>query len=327
MNPMGAMTSDLRIGSMTSGSAGAPVGEVASRAWRDVYFTSRDGLRLYGRHYPAAVLTGQRPLLCLPGLTRNSTDFHELAVALSGWGGRARDVWTIDYRGRGRSAHDPDPKNYSVHTEMLDVIDFMTVNGIAEPAVLGSSRGGLILMLLACYRPTAIGLAILNDIGPVLERDGLVRIVAYVGRVPLPATWPEAVALVRGMSERQFDSVPDRLWPTVARKFYLDDNGYPAPAYDRRLAEAISMLDGPFPTLWREFQALSRFPTLVLRGANSDLLSQRTVEEMLARHARLDAVTVPGEGHTPLLMDARTIDAIAKFVAGHDADSDVQGGH
>jgi pimeloyl-ACP methyl ester carboxylesterase len=287
------------------------------QTWSDIHFSARDGLRLYARHYPAAG-SGRRPVLCLAGLTRNARDFHDLATVLSQAGEAGRDVYAIDCRGRGRSGHDRDWHNYTVLVELNDVLDFMTLRGLTEAAIIGTSRGGLIAMLMAALRPCAIGAVVLNDIGPVIEREGLARIVAYVGRVPLPADWKEATELVREMNRRQFPAVPAEQWADYARAWFNDDNGLPAPGYDPNISRSISLMDGPMPELWPQFTALARVPVLAIRGENSDVLSARTLEEMRARHPRLEAITVPGQGHAPLLKDSRTIGAIAEFLARAD---------
>jgi len=285
--------------------------------WIDIHYTSRDGLRLYARHYPASGSL-RRPVVCLAGLSRNSRDFHDLASVLAGHGEMGRDVYCLDYRGRGRSQSDPDWKNYSILIELNDVLDFMTMKRLARAAVFGTSRGGLITLLMAVLRPTAIGAAILNDIGPVIEREGLARIVAYVGRVPLPADWREATELVAEMNRRQFTAVSAEQWGEFARQVFNDDNGLPAPGYDPNLSKAISVLDGGIPELWPQFAALAHVPVLVMRGENSDILSAKTVAEMGGRHPRLEAVVVRGQGHAPLLKDAATITAIADFLVRSD---------
>jgi len=286
----------------------------------EIFFTARDGLRLYGRHY-AAPARGRRPVLCLAGLTRNSRDFHHLAIALSQDAAAPRSVYTFDYRGRGRSGFDPDWRNYALPIEMHDVLDFMTVIALHDAAIVGTSRGGLIAMLMAAARPSAIGAVVLNDIGPVVEPDGLVRIAGYVGRVPLPATWEAAASLVRDLNRRQFPAVSDAQWQEIARQWFNERNGRPAPGYDVKLARALSVLDGPIPALWPQFEALKRVPVLVVRGENSDILSAATVEEMGRRHPRLDHVLVPGQGHAPLLMDTPTQSAISAFLKTADATS------
>jgi pimeloyl-ACP methyl ester carboxylesterase len=276
--------------------------------------TVRDGLKLFVRHFPAA---GSRlaPVLCLPGLTRNGRDFVALATALSEpRQATARPVYTLDLRGRGASDWDADPKKYSVPVEAQDVLDVMAALGLDRPAIVGTSRGGLIAMVLAALQPTALGPVVLNDIGPVIERDGLVRIASYVGQAPLPATWPEAAAMVQEIDQRQFPAVPADGWEAIARQRFNDVDGRPAPGYDPRIGDSISVLDGPLPELWPQFEALKHVPVLVIRGVESDLLSAATVAEMTRRHPRLSAISVADEGHAPLLQDASTISAIRRFL-------------
>jgi pimeloyl-ACP methyl ester carboxylesterase len=281
--------------------------------WNDIHYTSRDGLRLYARHYPAPGST-RRPAVCLAGLTRNSRDYHDLAAALSGAGEAARDVFALDYRGRGRSQYAPDWKTYSILVELNDTLDFMTMKGLDRAAIIGTSRGGLIAMLMATLRPNAIGAVVLNDIGPVIERDGLARIM-------LPADWKAATELVYEMNRRQFTAVPAEQWPEVARQLFNDDNGLPAPGYDPELAKAISVMDGPAPELWPQFAALAHVPLLAIRGENSDILGERTFAEMRARHPRMTPFIARGEGHAPLLKDTASIAAIADFLARSDSET------
>lgn len=286
--------------------------------WRDIRFSARDGLRLYARHYPAPG-SARRPVLCLAGLTRNSRDFHHLASALARQGENARDVYTLDSRGRGCSAYDRDWKNYSLLVELNDALDFMTMKGLHGAGIVGTSRGGLIAMLMAVLRPCAIAAAVLNDIGPVIERDGLARIAAYVGRVPLPGSWAEATRLVQEMSKRHFTAVSAEDWADHARAWFNEDKGLPAAGYDPNIAKAVSVMNGPMPELWPQFEALAGVPVLAIRGENSDILSAKTLEEMRARHPRLEAFIVPGQGHAPLLKDDATIAAIAAFLRRADA--------
>ncbi|MET0569761.1 MAG: alpha/beta hydrolase [Hyphomicrobiaceae bacterium] len=288
------------------------------QTWRDVFYTSCDGLRLYARHYRAPATT-RLPLVCVPGLTRNGRDFHALASYLSHPANpQARDVYAVDLRGRGRSARDPNWRNYNVQMEMLDVLDLMTVAGLHKPAIIGTSRGGLIAMLMATARPASMGAVVLNDIGPVIERDGLTRIVAYTGRVPLPVSWREAAALVESMNKRTFPAVRASDWALVARDWFDDVNGQPAHSYDQNIAKTMSLLDGPAATFWPQFEALSYLPTLAIRGARSDVLSDRTLQEMRMRHPRLDTLVVPGQGHAPLLREPETHKAIAEFLTAAD---------
>ena len=286
--------------------------------WRDAHYTARDGLRLYARHYPAPG-SRLRPVVCLAGLTRNSRDFHDVASAMSSSAQpNPRHVYALDYRGRGRSAYDPDWRNYQVLNELLDVLDFMTLAGLADAAVIGTSRGGILAMIMAAIRPGNMGAVVLNDIGPLIEREGLLRIISYVGRVPLPATWQEAAELARSMNQRQFPAIADTMWESIARQWYTDEDGRPVHGYDQSLNKTASILDGSLPELWPQFRALSRIPAMVLRGETSDILSAATAGRMQREHPDLTLLTVAGQGHAPLLRDQASILAILDFLARAD---------
>lgn len=287
---------------------------MARREFETFKFTTRDGLRLCARIYDGDPQRRRGPVLCLAGLTRNSRDFHRLALALSRDPNHPRTVYALDSRGRGCSDHDPEWKNYTVIVEMNDVLDFATLAELHGAAIVGTSRGGLIAMVLATVRPALIGALVLNDIGPVIEREGLIRIGGYVGRTPLPATWAEAGQLVRYMNQRQFPAVADAEWEELARQLFDDKDGRPAPGYDANLARTFSVLDGPVPALWPQFEALKHVPILVLRGEHSDILSRASVEEMQRRHPALTSHVVPGQGHAPLLRDEATIAVVSRFL-------------
>lgn len=283
--------------------------------WNDVNYTSNTGLRLYARHYKAQQ-PGARPVICLPGLTRNSADFHDLAQFLANHPSWPRDVYCPDYRGRGESDWDPDWRNYSPFMEMLDILDLMAIRDLEQVAVVGTSRGGIITLLMALMRPNVISSIVLNDIGPEIETAGLARIMGYAGKVPVPSDWREATDLVRSMNKRFFTKLSDEDWSDLARQLFKEKNGRPAQAYDNKLGNALSEIDisQKIPSMWTQFEAITRIPTLVLRGENSDILSARTVSEMEKRHSRLTAVTVHAQGHAPLLRDRFTLGIVADFL-------------
>lgn len=296
--------------------------ETPTQDWEDIRFTSNNGLTLYARHYgqPRA---NTRPVLCLPGLTRNSADFHDLASFLANHPSRPRDVYCPDYRGRGQSDYDTDWRNYSPFIELLDILDLMTIRGLERAAIIGTSRGGIISMLMAAVRPNAIAALVLNDIGPEIETTGLARIMGYAGKIPVPSSWDEATELVRSMNKRFFTNLTDEEWSRLARQLFGDVNGRPSQACDNNVANTLSEIDisQKIPTMWTQFAALKRVPVLVLRGENSDVLSPKTVEEMVARHPRLAAVTIHAEGHAPLLKDRFTVGVIADFLRETDPDN------
>lgn len=282
---------------------------------RDVTYHSSDGLALYAREYGDR-LQPWLPVVCLPGLTRNHRDFDDLALVLSGHRHRPRRVVCFDYRGRGRSAWDKNAENYNPVQEMNDVFDGMAALGIGRAVVVGTSRGGIIAMLMGVARPATVAGIVLNDIGPKIEPLGLARIKAYVGRTPSPDDWDDAVSILKRLHGNQFTALSEAQWKDFARKTYREENGHPVSDYDPALGRAFDGVDfdEPVPDMWREFRALRTIPILAVRGANSDLLSTSTLAAMAAEHPLFESVVVPGEGHPPLLGGNNLPQRIASFV-------------
>jgi pimeloyl-ACP methyl ester carboxylesterase len=285
--------------------------------WRPVSWQGRDGLTLYGRIWGDAAMPGL-PLLCLPGLTRNADDFDALAATLSS-GETPRRVVCFDFRGRGRSGHGP-VATYTPPTEADDTALGLEALGIDRVAILGTSRGGLVAMVLALTRPDLVGAVILNDIGPEIEPAGLARIASYVGVAP-PPDWEAAPAMLRTSQAAMFPALDEAGWRRFARQLFRDEGGRPALAYDPALAEAFKAYDpaNPPPPFWAGFDALARVPTMVMHGALSDILSAAAVAALTARRPGLAVHTVADEGHAPLLWDAPAQAAIAGFLAAADA--------
>lgn len=283
----------------------------------EVRIRVRDGIGIYGRRYPAPGST-RRPLLCLAGLTRNSRDFHSLALALSS-GPRARPVYTLDYRGRGLSSWGTNWHQYTIPAEMFDVQDFMAAHQLHDTAILGTSRGGLIAMIMAAAQPSLVGAVVLNDVGPVIEIEGLLRISTYIGGT-VPVNWADAADRLERIGNSSFPDLHRSDWEPLARQWYNEKDGKPVLAYDPALAKTLSILkSGRIPKLWPQFGALGRVPCLVLRGELSDVLSEATALEMSRRHPRCQIHTVSRQGHAPLLLDAPTQTVVADFLDGTDA--------
>jgi pimeloyl-ACP methyl ester carboxylesterase len=271
------------------------------------FVTAQDGLKLHVRDYGSAA-TRRLPVVCLPGLSRNSADFHLLAMTLAGEG--ERRVIALDYRGRGHSDYDPNPANYAPAVETGDVISVLTALGIARAVFVATSRGGILTMLLAALRPTLIAGAVLNDIGPVIEPAGLLRIKGYVGKLPKPEG-------TRALFAAQFPTLTAQDWLVEAKRSFKQVEGGLELTYDRALTRALEGVphDGVLPPMWNQFDALGNIRLLVIRGGNSDILSGATVEAMRARHPDLQFLEVPDQGHPPSLTDTETISRIAAFVA------------
>jgi pimeloyl-ACP methyl ester carboxylesterase len=193
----------------------------------------------------------------------------------------------------------------------------LTVAGVEEAVLVGTSRGGILTMGLSAARPALIRGAVLNDIGPLIEGKGLVRIRGYVGKLPPSANEREAVAIVKNLMSAQFTALSEEDWLAFARATWKEDGGRLVLNYDPALMRSLEGLDfeAPIPPLWGLFEGLKRVPVLALRGANSDLLSAETLTAMKAAHPRLEAVTVPDQGHAPLLRGSEVVQEIRRFVA------------
>ena len=280
------------------------------------FVSARDGLKLHLRDYGPLAATAL-PVVCLPGLARTSADFHELALALAEDEAAPRRVIALDYRGRGLSEYDRNWKNYDIRVELDDLMQVLVATGIDEAAFVGTSRGGLLTMALAVARPAAIRGVVFNDVGPVIDARGLLRIRGYVGKLPVPRSFSEGAEILKRLSDQQFSILSDAEWEVMARRTWTDRDGALKPDYDIKLMKVLEELDleAPLPVLWAYFDALKAVPMLAIRGANSDLLEDKTLQDMAERHPDCETYTAPGQGHAPLLGSKDMIRRIAKLVA------------
>ena len=279
--------------------------------WSDGWWTSSDGLRLHYRDYAGSA--ARPPILCIPGLTRNARDFEGVAERLKGeW-----RLICVELRGRGQSDYAKDPMTYVPPIYWQDVEALIAALGLKRFVLFGTSLGGLITMLLALAERSRIAGALLNDIGPELETDGLDHIRSYVGR---SQSWPTWLHAARFLREAQCDRYPDweiGQWLVYAKRLCkLTQSGRIVFDYDMRIAEPFKAPAGESGfDLWTAFAALKGIPSLVVHGEVSDLLSRATVERMLAENPAMEAATVPNVGHAPTLDEPEAAAAIDRLLA------------
>lgn len=281
----------------------------AERAWR-----SADGLNLYARDYAGASGEARLPVVCLHGLTRNSKDFEEVAPRLAASG---RRVIVPDVRGRGRSDRDPQPKRYHPKVYARDVLALLDALGISRAVFVGTSMGGIITLMIAAYRRSAIAAAILNDVGPEVDRRGIERILSYAGKLRPIENWADAVEYSRVTTGAAFPNYSDADWELAARRTFREEAGKPVFDYDPAITLPIG--EGP-PTRSRLaeffFRRLARNrPSMLIRGELSDLLSEEIAAKMKRAAPSLETVVVPNVGHAPLLTEPEAVAAIDEFLS------------
>jgi len=283
-------------------------------------YTAHDGLSLYYRSYGA----GDAVAVCLPGLTRNCQDFEDLAEHLAGHGvGRVERPWRVltpNLRGRGRSDRDAKLANYHPGTYVRDVWTLLDGLGVDRVALIGTSLGGLMSMIMADQQPDRLRGVVLNDVGPELPPEAVARILQYVGRTPPASDWAAAAAAAKQNYGVAFPDAPDSFWERYVRLSWAENaEGRPAPDMDPAIGDALRKAQGAVRVLrwlrrrglvkrfggvpidtWDAFRALT-MPCLLLRGALSDVLTEDLVDRMRQAKPDLEVVQVPERGHAPLL--------------------------
>lgn len=256
------------------------------------------------------------PALCIPGLTRNARDFEDLAPKIAEGG---RDVLAVSLRGRANSDYDPDYGNYFPTTYRDDVLAALDQLGVQEAVFVGTSLGGIVTMLTNEKAPARVKAAIINDVGPELAPEGIERIAGYVGGDKEPAaSLEDAAARIKAINEVAFPDEDDAFWLTFARRTFKQiDGGAWTLDYDPNIAVAL-VENGPAPDLWPAFESLKTTPTLLVRGAISDLLTTPIIDKMRAVHPAFDYVEVPRVGHAPTLGEPAAWGAIETFLSRID---------
>jgi len=278
-------------------------------------WTSADGLSLHYRDYSGGE-PGRPPILCIPGLTRNCRDFEPVADAFAGeW-----QVLTADLRGRGQSDYARDSSSYQPLQYAADILALLDQLEIERVAIIGTSLGGVVAMLLAVQAPERVAGVVLNDVGPEIEAEGLARIRGYVGQGRSFPTWMHAA---RGLREQGGIAYPDYAisdWLKLAKRMMaVGPGGRIAFDYDMRIAEPFNTAEGTAPVdMWPIYRALAGRPLLAIRGALSDILSAATLEKMATEVPELDVCMVSRTGHCPTLEEPEAQAAIARFLAKVD---------
>jgi pimeloyl-ACP methyl ester carboxylesterase len=277
---------------------------------RRIEFHARDGLRLSALDHPGPEGrgSGRTPILCLPGLTRSAADFAALAERHAG----TRRVLALDHAGHGDSGRPEEVARYGIEASLRDLLDAMAALHCPRAVIVGTSYGGILAMVLAVMRPSAIAGAVLNDIGPRIEPVGLDFVQNFVARDPALPGLEEAVAHLQATLPPLV--MDEAGWRRFAALTYAPGkDGRWHPRWDTRIAQALRG-NGEAPVLWGPFGALGHAPLMLVHGALSDLLSEATVGRMRRERPDMELAVVPGSGHAPTLEEAEVVPALDRFL-------------
>jgi pimeloyl-ACP methyl ester carboxylesterase len=279
-------------------------------SYTDNFLVSHDGLKLYARVYPGPEPSAAT-VLCLHGLTRNSRDFEDLAPHLQ----HRFQVVVPDVRGRGLSARDPNPQNYQPAIYLQDILTLIDSVAAQRVAVIGTSMGGLLAMMMAVGHRDRVSGVVLNDMGPEVDPKGLERIKGYAGRLPAPKNWDDAIAQTRSIFGDAWPNLSPERWSVLTRRGYREDEkgGLTVDA-DPMIGEMLRAAPAATANLWPFWKALHGIPMLAIRGAQSDILSEATFAKMKAENPGLEQLEVAQRGHVPLLDEPECVAAIDAFL-------------
>ncbi|MBL8643972.1 MAG: alpha/beta hydrolase [Rhodospirillaceae bacterium] len=273
-------------------------------------YTSKDGLKLYYRDY-AGPDGAPFTVLCLPGLTRNSRDFEDVAAHLSAH----YRVLCADFRGRGKSEYAKDPMTYVPPKYAEDMGRLLDAAGVDEAVFIGTSLGGLVSMISANVMRHRVKAIVMNDVGPDIDPEGIARIRTYLGKPASHTTWEDAARAMMVLNGRIYPDWVFSDWMTMARRAWAQQpDGTIKPDYDPNIAVPFNTQGPVAVDLWPMFRGLNGIPLLVVRGGTSDILSAASLANMHAAVPAMRSVEVPGIGHAPFLMEPAAREAIAAFL-------------
>jgi pimeloyl-ACP methyl ester carboxylesterase len=282
---------------------------------RELTWRSSDALTLVASEYGRADAP-KLPVICIPGLTRNSRDFEEVAPWIASMG---RRVIAVDLRGRGRSDRDPNPGHYVPLTYAADIVALLDSIGVPRALFVGTSLGGIVTMTLAGKHVDRIGGAVLNDVGPVIAKAGFARISSYAGKPSEVTSWADAVAYAKRTGGVAFPGYTDADWDGFVRRIFKERaDGVPVlqcdPAVFRPVNPFLTWLITPL--IWAMFRKLATGrPTLLIRGAISDVLSADTAARMRREAKDMAYVEVENVGHAPTLSEPQAKEGLSRFFA------------
>lgn len=285
--------------------------------WQDFYYSASDGLKLAGRKYGwnNKKAFKNTPVVCLSATTQNSSEFHELATALSTRQKSPRRVLALDYRGRGLSDYDKSD-NYNVLQEADDTLCALMAANIQHVNMIGSARGGLVIMNMSAMRPTIINSVILNDIGPAIDARGLVKVRTNNSLSNEFSDWKSATEFLQHVGKVHFPKFTLKDWERQAkRQFTLKDDKLIRDC-DIAILDSLNAidLDHRIPELWNEFTGLSNIALMLIHGENSNYLAKETISKMLDIHNNMAVIDVSDQGHTPDLATDNLPEKIAEFL-------------
>ena len=278
--------------------------------FEECHVEAADGLRLYYRDYPN--VSPRSPVICLPGLTRNSRDFAPLATRIS----TTRRVICPDLRGRGKSQYDPEWRNYHPGQYAADLWQLLDTLQLDEVVIIGTSLGGWMAMLLNHQQPGRIAGAVMNDIGPEADPDGIARVVATAGRLDVVGSLAEAIEQAKSVYSIVFPDWSEDQWQayTETTNRQLDDGRFDL-NFDRNIGHAAREgVSGLEIDPWKMFGDLANVPTLLIHGVMSDILTEPIIDRMRQHKPDLKIAPVRDRGHAPLLDEQEAVDAIATFL-------------
>lgn len=286
--------------------------------YKDLWYTSDDGLKLYARDYSGVLDKNEnaKTILLMHGLTRNSADFEDICEAL------AVDyrLIVVDQRGRGLSAYDPNPANYNPLIYVQDMFVLLNKLELESVILLGTSMGGIMAMMMAAMKPDMVESLIINDVGPEIAKPGLDRLKKYMGKSAPVSNWDEAVKQTALINSIAFPNADEHFWTKFAKRLYREDEtGRPVLAHDLNIAVPLMDTDASAvaPELWPVFELIVDKPLLLIRGELSDIIDVACVDRMQKMKPDMEFLEIPNIGHAPLLNEAKVDEVILSFLGKH----------